>query len=88
MLHFGSPQDSRQLIPAPSLAHFSGVLIADSSDEEHSADLILKELNHFLNGDGSALNQNRCCLCVFYTLLKITYDIPGFHELQMNLGAY
>ena len=51
-------------------------------------DLILRELNHFLNGDGSALNQNRRCLCAFYTHVKITYDILGFHELQMNLGAY
>ena len=50
--------------------------------------LILRVFNHFLNGDGSALNQNRRCLCAFYTLVMITDDIPSFQELQMNLGAY
>ena len=88
MLHSRSPRDGRQLITTPCLALFSGVVIVDSSDKEHNAKLILRELNHFLNGDDSALNQNRRCLCAFYTLVMITDVIPSFQELQMNLGAY
>ena len=56
---------------------FHWVLIADSTDEEHRLDLIWRKFNHFLNGDGNALNLNRRCLCAFYTLVKITSDIPG-----------